>query len=104
MSDNQKLISAMGLCRRAGKLVMGFDAVKKSVLDGKAVMVITACDLAENTKKKLGYFCEDLIEVTEIPVTIDELLCVTPKPVGVFAVIDTQLAKLCKKAAGEIEL
>ena len=33
--ETDKLMGALGLCRRAGALTVGFDAVKDAVLSGK---------------------------------------------------------------------
>ncbi|MDD3429732.1 MAG: ribosomal L7Ae/L30e/S12e/Gadd45 family protein [Oscillospiraceae bacterium] len=92
---NNKLLGALSMCRRAGGLVMGFDAVKESVQKGKAYLVLVASDLSPNTLKRVGYFCEDFeMEYHTMPVSIDDLLAITPKAVGVFAITDGQLAKL----------
>ena len=46
MADQNLMLGALGLCRKAGKLVMGFDAVAESVMKGKAVLVLTAQDIS----------------------------------------------------------
>lgn len=43
------ILFALSLCRKAGALVMGFDAVKDSVGKGKAQLVLCAGDLSEGT-------------------------------------------------------
>lgn len=48
---NDRVLSLLGLCRRAGKLTMGNDAVIDDILKGKAYLVIFASDLSDNTKK-----------------------------------------------------
>ena len=47
--SEQKLFSALSLCRKAGKLVLGFDAVTDSVYGGKAVLVLLAADASDRT-------------------------------------------------------
>ena len=91
---NNKLLSALGFNRRAGKLVMGFDPVKDSVLKGEAILVLIASDLSEKTKKRVGYFCEDYTEIIELGLTQHELLAVTRKLTGVLATTDENLSKL----------
>ena len=49
MADQNPMLGALGLCRKAGKLVMGFDAVAESVMKGKAVLVLTAQDVSPRT-------------------------------------------------------
>ncbi len=90
-----KLLGALGLCRKAGKLVMGFDAAAESAAKGKARAVFLAADLAEGTRKKTLRFCEAAgLTAQTLPLTQQELLAVTPKKTGVLAVIDTGLAGL----------
>lgn len=93
-----KILYALSLCRKAGALVTGFDAVKESVYKGKAFIVLTAADLSEKTKKRVDFFCEDLIDVYTLPLTQFELLTICKKTSGVFAVTNNELAKLCTKS------
>ncbi len=48
---------------------MGFDAVKDSVGKGKAQLVLCAGDLSEGTRRRVGAFCEDWVEVADLPET-----------------------------------
>ena len=41
MSNEQALFGALGLCRKAGRLVMGFDAVCDEVYRGRVTLVNT---------------------------------------------------------------
>lgn len=50
---NDKILSLLGLCRRAGKVTIGNDAVMDMVTKQKAKLVIMAKDLSENTSKKI---------------------------------------------------
>ena len=93
-----KLLGALSLCRKAGKLVMGFDPVAESVAKGNAQLVLLAADLAPGSRKKALRFCEGAgLAPRELPFTQQELLAVTPKRTGVFAVIDTGLAQLVER-------
>lgn len=94
---NNPLQFAISLARRAGKLVMGFDPVKESVLNGKAVLVLTTADLSPKTYKRVAQFCEDWVELAQMPLTQDELTPIAGKPVGVFSIIDPNMATLCRK-------
>ncbi len=92
-----KLLSALGLCKKAGALKLGFDPVKEAVLKGKAYLVLTASDLSEKTKKRVCFFCEELCDVADLPFTQAQLMEITNKPTGVFAVCDANLTKLVEK-------
>ena len=95
---NSKIVFALSLCRKAGALVMGFDAVKESVFKGKAVLVLCAGDVSDGTRRRVERTCEDMAEVVILPSTQAELLQICKKPTGVFAVTDAQLAVLCKNS------
>ncbi|MBR5091756.1 MAG: ribosomal L7Ae/L30e/S12e/Gadd45 family protein [Ruminiclostridium sp.] len=87
-------LSTLGLCRRAGKLIYGFDAVIAEVKapGSKVSGVLIAADLSEKTKKEVRYECGRADKpVTEIPETLDELKDVTGKRTGVIAVLDDGL-------------
>jgi ribosomal protein L7Ae-like RNA K-turn-binding protein len=52
-----RIISAFGLAKRAGKCVTGTSMCVDSIREEKAKLVICACDLSENTKKRLNDSC-----------------------------------------------
>ena len=76
MAENTPLLGALGLCRKAGKLVMGFDAVAESVMKGKAFLVLTAADVSPRTARKTNEFCEGLVPCLSMPLTQDVLCAV----------------------------
>ena len=97
MENKQKLLSAVSLCRKAGKLVMGFDAVQESVYSGKAYLVLLAADVSDGTAKRMTRACEDMAECLRMPLTQIELYHVSYKKVGVYSILDENLANLCKQ-------
>ncbi len=46
-----KVLSLLGLCKKAGKLAIGSFAAEQAVKDHKAKIVIVSSDASENTKK-----------------------------------------------------
>lgn len=52
-----RILSLLGLCRRAGKLVSGQDSVIAAVQSGKATLALLAEDASERTKKQLRDKC-----------------------------------------------
>ncbi|MCR5636026.1 MAG: ribosomal L7Ae/L30e/S12e/Gadd45 family protein [Clostridiales bacterium] len=50
---NDKLLGILGLARRAGRLILGFDMVCERIKSGEARLVITASDTSKNTYKSL---------------------------------------------------
>lgn len=95
--EMNKLLGALGLCRRAGALVLGFDAVKDAVQTGRARLVVCMQDLSEANAKRVLALCGDECEVRTAPLTQEDLEGLVGKAVGVAAVTDENLAILCRK-------
>ena len=53
----QKVLSLIGLAKKAGRAVSGEGAVKDAVRFGKAQLVIVAEDASDNTKKSITNSC-----------------------------------------------
>ena len=98
MNSNKGIMSAISLSRKAGKLVMGFDASKSSLQKGKSKVIMCASDLGDNTTKKVNRFCDECYATPLIlPLTQYELLTICPKKTGVFSVEDIGFARLIRK-------
>ena len=95
LPPEEALFQALSLCRKAGALTMGFDAVEDAAVKGKAWIVLTASDASEKTVNRLHYSIGDLVDVIRMPLTQDRLADISRKPVAVYAVTDRNLAKLC---------
>lgn len=52
-----KLLSLLGLARKAGKLVLGFGATCAAIENDRLQLVIVAGDSAKNTQKKIERIC-----------------------------------------------
>ena len=52
-----KLHNFLGLAKKAGKLVAGTGAVENSIRQKTSRLVVMACDVSENTKKRLTDKC-----------------------------------------------
>ena len=82
-NDQHPLLGALGLCRKAGKLLHGYDRVQENALRGKVALVLLTADAS--------VACE------QIPLTSAQLAMLTPKPAAVFGITDEHLAQLCAK-------
>ena len=51
--DEAKFLSIIGLCRKAGKLVLGADCTCDAVRSGRSRLAVIASDASDNTKKKV---------------------------------------------------
>ncbi len=100
MSTN-KALSALALAKRAGKLVMGFDAVMKSAQKGETVLVVLASGLSPKTAKEAWFRCERLNAVVlTADISLDETEYVLGKRAGIFGITDKGFRKLVETAAG----
>ena len=48
-----KFLSSLGLCRRAGALYLGAEAVSSAIRKGEAALVFTAADMSEKSLKQI---------------------------------------------------
>lgn len=97
-----KICGLLGICRKAGKIKLGFDPVVDR-LQKDAVLILFAADISPKTKQRLLQKAEGLpCTVRTLPCTQEELFCSIGKRVGVMAVTDRGLAaaleQLCDQA------
>lgn len=84
----------LGLCRKAGKLVTGFDICAEALRKGKAELVLTARDCSERTLREIGRAAgENGREARALPLSMDEISFAVGKRAGVLAVCDSGFAK-----------
>ncbi len=89
-----KTLNLLGLCRRAGKLVMGNDMVQEEVRAGRASLVIMTADISKNTAKKQTAVCSEHGVLTlRLNRSREELGCAVGKFCAVVAVCDRGFAE-----------
>ena len=91
---SDKLLSAMGLARKAGRLVYGFDTVKNAVRERKARLVLTASDVSPKTRENVEFMCGEKIPYIALSRTMEQFSAAVGKPTGVVALIDEGFVKL----------
>ena len=101
MAPEEALFQALSLCRKAGALTMGFDAVEDACVKSKAWLVMVTSDASAKTVQRLNYAVGDLVDVISMPLTQDRLADISRKPVAVpssdisFCVSRSSAAALC---------
>lgn len=94
MIDN-KLQGLLGLCRKAGKMSLGHDAVITSVKKRKSKLVITCCDASDRLKREMQDECSydnRNIRYTDVLFTMQELsFCINARA-GVISIDDSSFA------------
>ena len=94
------LLSAIGLCRRAGMLALGFDASCVAVRKG-APLVIVASDAAQRTVRNIRLQCGPGTRILETNRTREQLGSVVGKEMAVAAITDKNFARLIQEAVGK---
>ena len=92
------MLSAVGLCRRAGGLTIGFDACCAAVRKG-APLVIIASDAAPRTVRNIRRQCADKTKILYADRTREQFAEVTGKLMAVAAVTNENFARLIEKSA-----
>lgn len=86
---NDRLLSFLGLCKKAGYLISGAETVTKSMREGRAKLVMLAADLSDNTKKEVKRAAGQYgVNLRELSCDKDELSFALGKHCGVICVTD----------------
>lgn len=90
--NEQALLGTVGLCRKAGKLIIGTDAVCQALRAGKKPCgVLTANDISQNTNKRLHDKCNTYgVPLWQLPATGEALAHAVGKSAKTAAVAVTE--------------
>lgn len=90
---NKKVLSTLGLCRRAARLHYGFDMVMAGL--HKTHLLLLAEDCSARTCKNLEMAAKEFqIPLYHLPYTKEHLgISIGTKPVGILGVIDAGFAR-----------
>lgn len=89
-----RLLSLLGLCRRAGKLTLGNDPVVDSINLKKAKLILVASDCSENTAKVvLKTAHSNNVRTHIVPYTKDDISVAVGKYTAVLSICDSGFAQ-----------
>lgn len=95
MSAPDRLLGAIGLCRKAGKMICGVPLICTEMRKkGQIHAVLAAADASDNTKKKLNDKCKFYgVPLIFLPYTAEQLAAAVGKdaPIGAVAITDERL-------------
>ena len=97
---NNKLCGLLGIAKRSGHILIGFDAVRAALLAKKAQLVLLASDCSPKTEKELRFAVKDTpCPIQTVDATKDALAAALglEKPVAVTATDDAGFAKAMQK-------
>lgn len=92
-----RFLSTLGLCRRAGMLISGFDAVcdeikKPKNSKNRVYGVITASDISGKTLKEVKFVCDRYgVRLYSASANMEEIKSVLGKRTGIIAILDEGL-------------
>lgn len=86
-----RLLSFLGICRRAGALAIGHDAVKDAVRTSKAKIVLLTSDASQRFEKEFSNLNEN-IRLIRLSRSMDDVGAYIGKKAGALAVTDENMA------------
>ena len=92
-SSLQQLLGLVTICRKAGKLICGFDPVGDAVKAGKAACVLLTRDASPRTVKEARFRWAEQVSVLDTPLTMEQLEQCFHRKVAVMAVCDGGFAR-----------
>ena len=99
---NDKLLSLLGLCRRAGKITLGCDPVIDSVKNKEASLVIFARNISDNTRKTvLNAVAQSGVRVIKLDYDKEDISVSLGRLCAVASINDEGFAKKLLSLAGE---
>ena len=90
---NNKLLSLLGLMRRAGKLSLGFDAAAESAGSGESCLILTTADISPKTLKELNYKINNKTDVLALDCRQDDMQRAIGKAVKIISINDKGFAQ-----------
>ncbi len=89
-----RIINLLTVCRKAGKLIMGFDACKEALASKKARLILLASDISPKTEKEIRFFAGKAgVTTVKTNIRIEEFHAGTGKRAGVLCICDGGFAK-----------
>lgn len=99
---NNKIFGLLSMCRRSGRMALGFDMSKEAAEKGKAELILLASDISPKTEKEVRFFSEKYsVETVKTNFTIDDFFHGIGKKVGIVAVCDKGFAEKAASLVGE---
>ncbi len=94
MNSQQKVINVLTVCRKAGRLIVGFDAVKEALMESNVSCVLVTDDISPNTLKEVKYICKNCNrEILELDMDSYDMLYAVGKQTVVAAICDHGFAE-----------
>ena len=90
---NDRLLSLLGIARKAGKLVFGRDRAAEAIAQKQAKLLLVSEDLSPKSKKEMQFLCENAeVPFVQVAYTMAQLSAATGARAGIYVVVDEGFA------------
>lgn len=97
MNSQQKTVNLLTMCRKAGRLITGFDAVKEAAINGNISCVLVTEDISHKTLKEVKFFCNSTFtDIIKIDMDSADMFKAVGKEVVVAGIADYGFAQRIK--------
>ncbi|HIW15734.1 MAG: L7Ae/L30e/S12e/Gadd45 family ribosomal protein [Acutalibacteraceae bacterium] len=94
---NDRLLSLLGIARKAGKLVFGRDRAAEAIAQKQAKLLLVSEDLSPKSKKEMQFLCENAeVPFVQVAYTMAQLSAATGARAGIYVVVDEGFAGALK--------
>lgn len=98
------MLNLMMICRKAGKLVMGFDAAVQALEKKESQCIITTSDISAKTSKEVAFYCNKYnAKHIESSLSKEDIGSKFSKQCAVLAICDEGFAKAFAKLENKTE-
>ena len=97
--SHDKLLSLLGLAKKAGRISLGYEKSLEAIHKNKAYVVFTALDLSEKTERGLLFACENCgtskNKIKRVDYDIFQISEAVGQKTGIVSVNDAGFGKKC---------
>ncbi|MGN0470632.1 MAG: L7Ae/L30e/S12e/Gadd45 family ribosomal protein [Acutalibacteraceae bacterium] len=99
---NDKLLSFLGIARRAGRLSLGFDTATEAMTKGRSKLLLLACDLSERTTRSITETAQKSgTQTIVLNIPMEQIGISLGKITGIISVNDEGFAEKLKTLCAE---
>ncbi len=85
-----KLLSFLGICKKAGKLSLGYDSTVEMLKKGKCRLVLVTNDLSSNSLSKIILKADEYdTELLHISISMGEIMAALGQRSGIISINDS---------------
>lgn len=94
---NDKILSTLGLCKKAGALSLGFDACIQAVTQKNSYLILVTSDLSKRTLKTLYSQIDNKVDLILLDLSMDDICTILGKSSGIISINSKGFAEKFKQ-------